>query len=438
MRGVFVGCLSVFLFTLTFAAPQERFVDVVVSLNPDLAPGYHLGNQQAAAGIAHSLGISPRHVYGTALYGFAARVSEGRLEGLRRSPLIDSVSIDGKVSVPPRAAAPPWCRDNPDHPACSDDGGGDTTGQTIPWGVARIGADLNANEGAGIHVYVIDTGVDSDHRDLQANLGNGAAVQTCKGKGCNQSWDDDNGHGTHVAGTIGAIDNDVDVLGVASQVTLHAVKVLSKSGSGSFSGVIAGVDWVANETANRGQPSVANMSLGGGGSKSGTCTSSGFTGDDNLHKALCNAKNKGVVFVVAAGNNGTDAASSVPAAYDDAVITVSATNQGDDWPSWSNWGDGVAFWTSNVSAPVAIAAPGVDILSTWNDGKTNTTSGTSMATPHVAGTAALYLAGNSQAADGNAFSNTRSALLTTAESSDSFSNSSGNPHAEDFADATSQ
>jgi subtilisin len=181
------------------------------------------------------------------------------------------------------------------------------------------------------------------------------------------------------------------------------------------------------------------MSLGGSGSKDGECTDDGFNGDDSLHHAICNAKNDGVVFAVAAGNDGDDdgdAEGSVPAAYDDAVITASATTQGDDWPDWSKWGDESAGWTENDSAPVAIAAPGVDILSTRMDGGTTTKSGTSMASPHVAGAAALFLGDTSQSADGSAFSNTRQSLLDGAESTDGqgWDNTSGNPHDEDFLD----
>ncbi|HET6519664.1 MAG TPA: S8 family serine peptidase [Geminicoccaceae bacterium] len=423
-------------------AVEGRFLDVIVVLDPAFAPGGHAANRAEAARVARGLGVaSPQFAYGTALFGFAARIPEGRLAALSNHPRVLFVDFDAPVSVPvPRTAAPPWCAPESTHPACQpDDGGGEelgpTVGQEVPWGVERIAADLNGNAGAGIHVYVIDTGVDADHPDLRANLGNGYAIERCRGGGCRYNWDDDNGHGTHVAGTIGAVDNAVGVVGVAPGVTLHAVKVLSRSGSGSRSGVIAGVDWVASEVRKRAKPAVANMSLGGSGSKSGTCSAAGFSGTDSYHRAICNAARAGVVFAVAAGNEGADAQNAVPAAYDDAVIAVSATMQGDDWPSWSNWGDNAAGWTPYSSAPVAIAAPGVGVQSTWNNGGTATKSGTSMAAPHVAGAAALYLASNAQSPDFTAFANTRTGLLDAAEGTDGFANGSGKPHAEDFLSA---
>jgi subtilisin len=408
-------------------------VDVIVSLRSDFAPGDHASNQARAQEVATELGISPRYTYGTALFGFAASVPERRLAALANDPRVEHVDFDAPVAIPDFAQAPPW------------ESGGGSSGEVVPWGVNRISADANTNEGSGVHVYIIDTGIDSDHPDLQANIGNGYAVEVCKGGDCVHPWDDDHDHGTHVAGTVGAIDNDIDVLGVASQVTLHAVKVLSKAGSGTRSGVIEGIDWVASETRSLGVATVANMSLGGSGSKTGSCSESGFSGSDTYHAAICNAKNAGVVFVVAAGNDGADAEAAVPAAYDDAVITVSATtctvsgnecgSGTDTWTSWSNWGDETASWTANASAPVGIAAPGASILSTKRGGGTTTMSGTSMASPHGAGAAALFLAASSQSASGSAFENTRAALLSGAESTSGWANGTGNPHAENFLSA---
>jgi subtilisin len=309
---------------------QERFLDVIVVLDPALAPGGHAANQAAARRVARGLGVAVQHSYGTAVFGFAARIPEGRLRAFESDFRVLYVDLDAPVAIPvPRSAAPRWCTPDSTHPACSGDGG-DDAGEVVPWGVARIGADPTGSTGKDVHVYIIDTGIDADHSDLAANLGNGYAATTCKGGRCKEAWDDDHSHGTHVAGTIGAIDNEVGVIGVAPEVILHAVKVLGKNGSGTNSGVIAGIDWVAQEVATRGVPAVANMSLGSSGSKSGTCNAGGFSGDDAYHEALCNAAHVGVVFAVAAGNDGEDAEAAVPAAYDDAAITVSATSAEND------------------------------------------------------------------------------------------------------------
>ncbi|MCO7225335.1 S8 family serine peptidase [Pleionea sp. CnH1-48] len=397
-------------------------VDVIVTLKSEFSVGNHANNKGKAKGIAASLGLSPKHTYGSALFGFAASVPEARLASLRNHPQVASVEIDVIHKVP----EPEIQKGKPGN------GGGGSNPQTTPWGVSRVGADNNSNEGAGMHVYVLDTGVDSDHADIAGNLGNGFAAQKCKGRSCNQNWDDDHGHGTHVAGSIAAIDNGIDVVGVASEVTIHPVKICSSRGSCPSSSTIAGLDWVVSEVQARGQAAVANLSIGGAGSVNGNCTNSGHSGNDAYYEAYCNARNAGVVVVVAAGNSSADAQNYTPAGFSDAVITVSSAKQGDDWNGFSNWGNNSANWTSNQSAPVAIAAPGGSILSLRAGGGTTTMSGTSMASPHVAGAAALYMASNPQSMDSSAFFNVRSALLNAAESTANWNNTSGYPHDEDF------
>lgn len=394
-------------------AADEKSLDVIVSLKGAINPKNSGHNRSRAAGVAARHGMAPKFLYGTALVGFAGQIPEKRLALLKQDADVDSVTLDAPV-----------------HAIGKPSGGGTAAPQTVPWGVQRIGARSAFNMGAGIDVYVMDTGIDSNHADLQAHLGNGYAVETCAAKSCLVPWDDDHGHGTHVSGTIGAIDNGIDVVGVAPEVTLHAVKVLNKRGSGTISGIISGINWAAGEVLARGGAAVANMSLGGAGSKTGTCTPTGFTGSDNFHKAICNAKNQGIVFAVAAGNEGADAQNSTPAAYDDAVLTVSATTGADDWPYWSNWGDNTG--TFNMAAPVVIAAPGVSIPSTRMGGGTALMSGTSMATPHVAGVAALYLQANPHVANGAAFADAAAYIAAMAESTAGFSNTSGHPHTENF------
>ncbi len=413
--------ILVFGATSAMAANSSAKLNVIVKLKSDLAVAGHESNKSNAKNLAAGMGVGAvKHAYGTAFFGFSASVTQGRLDALRNNPNVASVEFDVEKTI------------NKGKPGS----GGNPTPQTMPWGIARTGADNNSNEGAGVHVYVLDTGLDSDHADLAANIGNSMAFEQCKGRSCNTSWDDDHGHGTHVGGTIGAIDNSIDVVGMASQVTLHAAKICTSRGSCPNSSTIAALDWVTSEVNARGEAAVVNMSIGGSGSVTGSCSNNGFTGNDAYHEAICNARNSGVVVVVAAGNDSDNAANYTPAGYSDTVITVSSTKQGDDWNSFSNWGSQSASWTSNNSAPVAIAAPGGTILSLGHGGGTATMSGTSMASPHVAGAAALYLASNPQQANGTAFINTRSALLQAAENTNSFNNTSGDPHSEDFLDAS--
>jgi len=234
-------------------------------------------------------------------------------------------------------------------------------------------------------VAVLDTGI-AKHREL--NIKGGKA---CVGSG----YGDGYGHGTHVAGTIAAKDNTRGVVGVAPGARLWAVKVLNNSGGGSWSSVICGLDWVY---AHRTMIDVVNMSFGG----DATAEDQNPCGETTtpLHKAICRVVNKGdIPVVVAAGNEHKDADAVVPATYEE-VITVSAFTDLDGKPG----GEGVSTCTtdsddtfapfSNYGEDVDIAAPGVCIRSTWRNGKYMSLSGTSMATPHVTGAVALYVAKN--------------------------------------------
>ena len=283
------------------------------------------------------------HVYSHAFRGFAARLTARQIQQLEMDSMVKYVEPDGTVT---------------------------TTAQVLPWGIDRIDADISstlAGNGSGavsnVNVYIIDTGVDTSHADL--NVVGHVNFAGGPNKDCN-------GHGTHVAGTASARDNASDVVGAAPGAPITGVKVLGCGGSGTTSGVIKGVDWVA---ANAKKPAVANMSLGGGASTA-------------LDDAVKNAANSGVFFVVAAGNSGADACNSSPAraGTHNGVLTIAATDAADQEPSWSNYGTCVDLW-----------APGVSILSTKRGGGTTTMSGTSMASPHAAGTGALYLSGNTGA-----------------------------------------
>jgi subtilisin family serine protease len=239
-----------------------------------------------------------------------------------------------------------------------------------------------------VDVAVIDTGI-AAHPDLTI-----AGGVNCVNDG--RSFGDGNGHGTHVAGTIGAKDNADGVVGVAPGARLWAVRVLNDAGSGTRSTIMCGVDWV---TRNRGTIEVANMSLGGSGTEP---SRSGCTTGDAYHDTICRSVARGVTYVVAAGNAGVDARNSVPAAYDE-VITVSALADFNGAPGGgavstcrADADDTFADF-SNHGPDVDLIAPGVCIESTWLNGGYDTISGTSMASPHVAGAAALYKAANPSA-----------------------------------------
>lgn len=235
--------------------------------------------------------------------------------------------------------------------------------EVLPWGVDRIDADAawTTSTASGVKVAIIDTGIDRDHPDLKTNIAGG--INTVNPR---KSAEDDNGHGTHVAGTIAGIDNEIGVIGVGPSASLYAVKAFGSSGFAYTSDIIEGIQWCVNN-----QMDVINMSFG----------SSGDT--QALHDAITAAFNAGIVLVAAAGNNGPgDNTVSYPAKYSE-VIAVAAADSGNNIASFSSRGP-----------EVDISAPGVDILSTLKGDTYATWSGTSMAAPHVVGAVALVLEDN--------------------------------------------
>ncbi|PYM95234.1 MAG: peptidase S8 [Candidatus Rokuibacteriota bacterium] len=320
-----------------------------------------------AQDLARRYRIGILDVYENALKGFSASIPAAVLNAVARDSRVRFISEDRVVVA---------------------------FQQTIPTGVNRINAENKTNTGAGINVAVIDTGIDTTHPELQPNIVGG---KSCIGA---PSFRDLNGHGSHVAGTIAAVDNGTGVVGVAPGAKLWAVQVLNFLGSGSTSTVVCGIDFVDSKSPAKGGPIVvANMSLGGGGTDDGNC---GNTNNDALHKAICQAVADGVTFVVAAGNSGADLSGFVPAAYNE-VISVTALGDSDGQacgqgaPTSSSIDDGFASFSnfgSGADLNHVIAGPGVDIYSTYKFGGYATLSGTSMASPHVAGAAALYVANN--------------------------------------------
>ena len=260
--------------------------------------------------------------------------------------------------------------------------------QSLPWGVDRIDADVahEAEEtGAGADIAIIDTGIDSDHPDLQANFGKGTTISrrtACHARPsvCREPWDDEFGHGTHVAGIAAATDNGEGVVGVAPDATLHAVDVFMSGGTAFNSDSAAGITWVADEEYD-----VANMSYGG--------SESAVEND-----ALEYAASQGVLLVAAAGNAGLCTDCVIHPASHPEVIAASAIDSTDELASFSSTG-----------SEVELAAPGVDILSTVPGGTYTMLSGTSMASPHVAGAGALLMA------SGYNRSTARDRLTSTAE-----------------------
>ncbi len=348
---------------------QERFI---VVLNPNAGPPAAIASE-----LAQRTNGRIGFVYENALRGFSISLPAPAIIGLQHDPRVQYVEVDNPVQI---------------------------FAQSIPTGLNRIYQPDTLNVAVGelfidgvddmrvdADVAVIDTGIDFEHPDLNVVGGTdctymvGGGPPWARHAECQAGGDDDHYHGTHVAGTIGALDNNVGTVGVAPGARLWAVKVLDSNGGGYESNVVAGIDWVH---AHAGEIEVANMSLGGAGYSQAE------------QDAISNTVAAGVVFVVAAGNDNADVAGYSPAGLDD-VLAVSAladfdgrsggqgtptcrADQDDTLADFSNWG-----------SRVAVAAPGVCITSTYplEKGEYGTISGTSMASPHVAGAAALLASG---------------------------------------------
>jgi subtilisin family serine protease len=255
--------------------------------------------------------------------------------------------------------------------------------QTIPWGISRIGAPdaWSTSTGEGIQVAILDTGIDRDHEDLYLNVKWGISVVGDAESTNYRDWDDKNGHGTHVAGTIAALYNDIGVVGVGYNIQIYAIKVLDNAGFGTWEDAADGVWWAMKgpdgiidkdgDGIVAGDPDddaaeVISMSFGG------------FGYDEAFHQAIIAAYNAGIVLVAAAGNEGDDGV-TYPAKFNE-VIAVAATDENDNVASWSSKGP-----------EVELAAPGVGILSTVPNNRYESYSGTSMACPHVSGTVGLMI-----------------------------------------------
>ena len=338
----------------TPAAPAGPPVPYIVVLHDDSDP------TQVGQEHGRRFNAEVRHVYRSAIRGYAARIPAARLAELRADRRVAYVEPDGVATA---------------------------SAQTLPWGINRIDADVSSTRAGngsgsvtGVNAYIIDSGI-SAHADL-----NVVAHGNWTGDGRNYDCD---GHGTHVAGTVGARDDANHVVGAAPGIALTGLKVLGCDGSGSMSSIIAAVDWV---TANGVKPAVVNMSLGGSALRS-------------LDDAVRRSASAGFLYLIAAGNSGANACNYSPAragaGTNNGIVTVAATDSSNREPSWSNYGSCVDIW-----------APGASILSTSNSGGTTYMSGTSMASPHVAGAGGLYLSRNTTASPATAESTLKSNVLS--------------------------
>ena len=347
------------------ADPTDRWI-VVYNDDTDL---------KAANGRARGRGIAMDRKYSKALKGYAAKLTAKQLAQVKADPDVAFVARDGVI----RAQE-----------------------QTIPRGIRRVDATRSttaringSDERVNADVAIFDTGIDKAHPDLNVVGGYNCSSST------RSAWGDGNGHGTHVAGTVGALDNGSGVVGVAPGVRLWAVRILGSDGAGLVSWYVCGMDWIAGQRdpADPGRPLIeaVNMSVAKSGSDDRNC---GYTNKDAMHKAICRLVGAGVTVIAAAGNNSFSASRLIPASYNE-VITVSALADTDGLPGGTG-GDSCYSWGSydtddtyanfsNYGADVDLIAPGKCIWSTLPGNRYGYSSGTSMAAPHATGAAALWL-----------------------------------------------
>ncbi len=333
-------------------------------------------NVSKASSRARGLGVAPDRTFHSAVHGYAAKLNGTQLAAVRADPDVAMVVPDGVVTL---------------------------QSQSTPTGVRRIGGTRNpiaaidgSDQRVDADVAIVDTGIDASHPDLNVVGGYNCSSSNPNG------WQDDNGHGTHVAGTVGAIDNGLGVVGVAPGVRLWAVRILRADGSGLVSWYVCGLDWIAaqRDPANPDLPLIeaVNMSVARSGSDDRNC---GLTNGDVIHQAICRLVDAGVTVVAAAGNNSFNASKLIPASYNE-VITVSALADTDGKPgglggglcySWGSYDKDDTFANfSNYGGDVDLIAPGKCIWSTLPGNRYGYLSGTSMAAPHVTGAVALYKA----------------------------------------------
>lgn len=285
------------------------------------------------------------HIYTTVVQGFSAMLTPEELKNLEKDPNVKLIEKDKLIALDPVEVIP----DNSKNDA--------PLAQTTPWGIRAVGGFANGSTLTRV-AWIVDTGIDLDHPDLNVSTSRSRTfVRTGRDS---RTADDLNGHGTHVAGTIAAKNNSIGVVGVAAGATVIAVKVLNQNGSGYVSDIVSGLDYVAQNGNNN---DVVNLSLGGGASTT-------------LDNAIVGCANAGLIVCIAAGNSSAYAGNYSPARVNGTnIYTVSAHDSSDIFATFSNYGN----------PPIDYCAPGVRVYSTYKSGRYATMSGTSMATPHVAG-----------------------------------------------------